>query len=156
MTEQEKGTDASSQRPLAYLAATPYWFCERIGDAQIGISRDGREIAIYSDDATQQHYVSAGSSWRRMIDDELDYSEWCSSSDAIEVILDEEDIWQAATAPEMNDRDRLWRMIDESHSKIFLWLHDHFDPKTDPKLEFARRVLDELERALWSMRELLP
>ena len=42
-------TDASAQRPLAYLAATPYWFFGRVGDAQIGRSRDGREIAIYFD-----------------------------------------------------------------------------------------------------------
>ena len=154
MTEQEKGTDATSRRLLAYLAATPYWFSERLGDAQIGSSTDGREIAIYFDDATQEYYASTASAWRRMIDEEIDYSEWCSSTDAIEVFLNEDDIFDGGTDPEMNDRDRLWRMVEDSRYMIFLWLHGQHDPTTDPKLGFVRRVVRELERALCAMREM--
>ena len=151
MTDQEKETDASSRRPLAYLAATPYWFSEQIGDAQIGRSKDGREIAIYFDDATQESFASSGDAWRRMIDEEIDYSEWCSSADAIEVTLDDEDIFEANTAPDMSERDATWALFSSLRDKFREWA-DSSDALTDPDLEAQKIYFSELDRALGNMR----
>ena len=139
------------ERPYAYLAATPYWFVTGHGGGQIARAKDGREIAIYFDDATQEHWVSSARDWRRL-DEGLDYSQWCAGVEGIEVNLNDSDVFESDMAPEPSDRDRVWAALENARSEYFRWLYSHNDASTDPELESERKILIELDKALIDMR----
>ncbi len=144
-------TDQTPERPLAWLAATPYWFVKGHGDGQIARSEDGREIAIYYDGSTGEHWVSSAREWRRMIDEGLDYSQWCAG-EGIEASLNEDDILEAETAPDMSDRDRVWAVLENARAEYFCWLYAHTGASTDPDLACERKIRRALDKALSDMR----
>ena len=103
---------------IALIASTAYFFDGDHGEAVIGKSRDGRRIAIYFDDATGSHWVCSLKSWERYIDGDLDYSLWCSTSDAYELTQDCGGTFFADLAPDMSPRDRWGRILESALSTI--------------------------------------
>ena len=90
---------------IAFIASTAYFFDGEYGGAVIGKSRDGRRVAIYFDDASDCHWVSRLDSWERYIDGDLDYSLWCSTAAAYELVRDDEGTFFGDLAPDMSPLD---------------------------------------------------
>ena len=92
-------------RQIAFLASTAYFHSGDIGEAEIAESRDGRLIAVYLDDATGSYWACSAAAWERYVDEDLDYSLWCSTSDAYELAQDCGGTFFADLAPDMSPRD---------------------------------------------------
>ena len=125
---------------IAFIASTAYFFDGDHGEAVIGKSRDGRRIAIYLDDATGSYWVCRLKSWERYADGDLDYSLWCSTSEAYELEQDCEGTFFGDIAPAMSPRDN-WGLILESAARK-LWRMTFFG---EPG-KFDRALLDRFNR----------
>jgi len=103
---------------IAFIASTAYFFDGEYGKAVIGKSRDGRRIAIYFDDATGSNWACSLKSWDRYVDGDLDYSLWCSTSEAYELKQDCEGTFFGDFAPDMSPRDNWGRVLESAMSTI--------------------------------------
>lgn len=92
-------------RQIAFLASTAYFHSGDIGEAVIADSRDGRSIAVYLDDATGAYWACSAEAWERYVDGDLDYSLWCSTSQACELEQDDQGTFFGDIAPDMSHRD---------------------------------------------------
>jgi hypothetical protein len=103
---------------IAFIASTAYFFDGDRGEAVTGKSRDGRRIAIYLDESTGSHWVCRLESWERYAYGDLDYSLWCSTSEAYELTQDCEGTFFGDFAPDMSPRDRWGRILESAMDRI--------------------------------------
>ena len=105
-------------RQIAFLASTAYFHSGDIGEAVIADSRDGRSIAVYLDDATGAYWACSAAAWERYVDGDLDYSLWCSTSEAYGLTQDCEGTFFGDFAPDMSPRDRWGRVLENAMDRI--------------------------------------
>ena len=127
-------------RQIAFLASTDYFHSGDIGEAEIAESRDGRLIAVYLDDATGSYWACSAAAWERYVDEDLDYSLWCSTTEAYELEQDDEGTFFGDIAPEMSPRDNWGRILESAERKLFRMTFLGEPGK------FDRALLDRLNR----------
>ncbi len=103
---------------IALIASTAYFFDGEHSGAIFGKSRDGRRIAIHFCDATGSNWVCRLESWKRYSDGDLDYSSWCSTSEAYELTQDCEGTFFGDFAPDMSPRDNWGHVLESAMNRI--------------------------------------